>query len=80
MEQTSNNLFPPKYFKVFILFFFRFRNDNPLLQQHLLIPYTFNKATDQLEYNKDVYSPGSQAWLNNRKYLKLIADEFQVTF
>ncbi len=35
----------------------RYRNDNPLLQPHLLIPYTFNKDTDQLEYNRVTISP-----------------------
>jgi hypothetical protein len=59
---------------------FRFGNGNPLLQQHVLIPYTFNRVSGQLEYNQDVYGPKPKAWLNNRKYLSELADDTQVKF
>jgi hypothetical protein len=61
---------------------FRFGNGNPLLQQHVLIPYTFNRLTGRLEYNQDLYGPKPKAWLNNRKYLSELPadDESMVTY
>ncbi len=61
-----------------ILDIFRGRNDNPLLQQHLLIPFTFNKAAEKVDYNKEAFQTDPLTKAAIKPTLKQLADEYQV--
>lgn len=56
----------------------RGRNDNPLLQQHLLIPFTFNKAVEKVDYNKESFQTDPLPKASIKPTLKQLADEYQV--
>jgi len=59
-------------------FSFRGRNDNPLLQQHLLIPFTFNTGVEKVDFNRESFQPDSIPKAATKPTLKQLADEYQV--